>query len=90
MADVQESEFVSLALVSDCSQFEFYAERDPLPAEPTDFVRSVAYPLLERGAQAMPDAQFTEALHAFFPKVRSAARFGRVLIAYDYFADLVC
>lgn len=40
-ADVLASELVSLALVGDCGRYEFYAERDPLPDKPTDFVRSL-------------------------------------------------
>lgn len=87
-ADTLASELVSLALVSDCGRFEFYAERDPLPSRPTDFVRSVVYPLLERGARAMPDPLFTEALHTFFAQARPAARHGKILVAYDHRADL--
>lgn len=87
-ADVLASEMVSLALVSDCGRFEFYAERDPLPAVPTDFVRSVVYPLLERGSRAMSDVQFTEALHAFLGEACAAARHGKVLVAFDHRNDL--
>lgn len=87
-ADVTASELVSLALVSDCGRYEFYAERDPLPSSPTDFVRSVVYPLLERGERALPDPRFTEALHAFFAYVRVAARYGRIVVAFDYRADV--
>lgn len=65
-ADVLARELVWLALASGCGQYEFYAERDPLPVEPTAFVRSVVYPLLERGTSALPDDQFTAALHEFF------------------------
>jgi len=35
-ADVVANEFVSLALVSVDGTFEFYAERDPLPASSTE------------------------------------------------------
>jgi 3' exoribonuclease, RNase T-like len=87
-ADVTASELVSIALVSDCGRYEFYAERDPLPSRATDFVRSVVYPLLERGARAMPDEQLTGELHVFFGRVTAVARHGKVLVAYDYRADL--
>lgn len=50
LADVEASKPVSIALVSDCGQFEFYAERDPLPTGAAHFVCTVVYPLLERGA----------------------------------------
>lgn len=87
-ADVVASELVSLALVSDCGRYEFYAERDPLPAKPTDFVRSVVYPLLERGSRALPDERFTAALHKFFDDVLEVARRGKVLVAYDHENDM--
>ena len=58
-ADALANELVSLALVSDCGRFEFYAEREPLPSAGNDFVRDVVYPLLERGERALPDPQFT-------------------------------
>jgi hypothetical protein len=87
-ADVLARELVSLALVSECGQHEFYAERDPLPSAPTDFVRSVVYPLLERGHHACSDAEFTRRLHAFFESVASVAQLGRVTVAYDHRNDL--
>lgn len=87
-ADVLASELVSLALVSECGRFEFYAERDPLPAAPTDFVRSVVYPLLDRGPHACSDAEFTRRLHAFFETVAGVAKHGRVTVAYDHHNDL--
>lgn len=68
-ADVLGSELVSLALVSEDGQHVFYAERDPLPDAPTDFVKHVVYPLLERGATAMSDAAMTTALRAFLASV---------------------
>lgn len=64
-ADVLGSELVSLALVSLDGERRFYAERNPLPAQPTDFVRAVVYPLLDRGAFALPDAEFTTRLRRF-------------------------
>jgi hypothetical protein len=83
-ADVLASELVSLALVSDCGRFEFYAERDLLPEKPTTFVRTVVYPLLERGSRAPPDDKFTEALHKFFDDVLEAAWRGKVVVAIDH------
>lgn len=87
-ADVLASELVSLALVSDCGRFEFYAERDPLPGKPTDFVRSVVYPLLERGPRALPDEQLTASLHRFFNDALEVAWRGKVLVAYDHQSDM--
>jgi hypothetical protein len=87
-ADAPARELVSLAVVSDCGRFEFYAERDPLPEKPSDFVRSVVYPLLERGLRALPDDKFTEQLHAFFESVLEVAPYGKVLVAFDYRKDL--
>jgi len=87
-ADVLANELVSLALVSDCGCYEFYAERDPLPADGTEFVKQVVIPLLDRGNCAMPDAEFTRRLHRFFGAVQVAARPGRVTVAYDHRNDL--
>ena len=64
-ADVTGSELVSLALVSQDGFHHFYAERDPLPDSPTDFVKHVVYPLLERGRMAMSDQAMTTGLRAF-------------------------
>lgn len=64
-ADVLGSELVSLALVSADGGYRFYAERDPLPSNPTDFVRVAVYPLLERGGAALSDCAFTTGLRRF-------------------------
>ncbi|MEW2981844.1 hypothetical protein [Stenotrophomonas maltophilia] len=64
-ADPIGSELVSLALVSEDGAHQFYAERDPLPASPTDFVRHAVYPLLQGGPAAMSDMAMTTALRAF-------------------------
>lgn len=64
-ADVLGAELVSLALVSADGRHRFYAERDPLPDSPTDFVRVAVYPLLERGNAALTDAVFTTELRQF-------------------------
>ncbi len=87
-ADVLASKLVSLALVSDCGRHEFYAERDPLPEKPTGFVRSVVYPLLERGHRALPDDQFAASLHKFFNDALAEARHGKVLVAFDHQNDM--
>ena len=87
-ADQLANEVVSMALVSDCGKYEFYAERDPLPADATDFVRTVIFPLLERGKHALPDASFTQQLHTFFHTVQKAAKPGKVTVAYDHRNDL--
>lgn len=58
-------ELVSLALVNADGSRRFYAERDPLPAVASAFVRSSVYPLLERGNAALPDHQFAQELRAF-------------------------
>jgi hypothetical protein len=87
-ADVLASELVSLALVSDCGRFEFYAERDPLPEKPTEFVRTVVYPLLDRGHRALKDDEFTARLHKFFAEVLEVAWRGRVLVAFDHQNDM--
>lgn len=64
-ADPQGQQLVSLALISEDGEQVFYAERDPLPATPTGFVRDVVYPLLDRGWHAMDDRLFTTRLRKF-------------------------
>jgi len=68
-ADVLASELVSIALVSDDGEHQFYGERDPLPTEPSPWVASVVYPLLERGASAMNDAALTRGLREFLTTI---------------------
>jgi hypothetical protein len=87
-ADELANELVSLALVSDCGRFEFYAERDPLPANATEFVRQVVYPLLERRDRALSDFEFTRRLHVFFGQMQAVAKPERVTVAYDHRNDL--
>lgn len=65
-ADANGQQLVSLALLSEDRAHRFYAEVDPLPANPTLFVRTVVYPLLQRGDAALGPAQFTGRLRAFF------------------------
>ena len=87
-ADPLANELVSLALVSDCGRHEFYAERDPLPDNGTEFVQQVVYPLLERGERALPDPEFTQRLHEFLGRMQGLAKPERVTVAYDHRNDL--
>lgn len=64
-ADQEGAELVSLALVSLDGNHELYVERDPLPPEPTEFVRSTVYPLLDHGAIAMPLREITLRVRQF-------------------------
>lgn len=68
-ADAIGADLVSLALVSEDGRHRFYAERDPLPALTTEFVRDVVYPLLNRGNAALSDAAMTTALRAFLASI---------------------
>jgi hypothetical protein len=68
-ADTLASELVSIALVAtDCGD-PFYAERNPLPVDPTPWVKAVVYPLLERGRFAMSDATMVRSLREFIARV---------------------
>lgn len=80
-ADVLPSELVSLALISADGHSVFYRERNPLPAEPTPWVSSVVYPLLDRGEYAVPDAIFTRVLREFLAGTPTPC------IWYDFGAD---
>ncbi len=81
-ADLLGSQLISLALVSEDGLHRFYAEIDPLPEQPTDFVRVAVYPLLERGAAALTEAAFTEKLRAFFREIGEDC-----VVHYDYCLD---
>jgi hypothetical protein len=85
-ADALANELVSLALVGRDERFVFYAERHPLPEKPVDFVRSVVYPLLQRGDAAMHDPVFAARLQQFIEDVAEATG-EKPAIAYDYPAD---
>lgn len=61
-ADDAGRELVSVALASEDAQHVFYAELDPLPGWPTDWVSWVVYPRLCRGCCALPDPLFTAKL----------------------------
>ena len=80
-ADLEATELISLALVSEDGKHVFYAERDPLPIEATEFVREHVYPLLERGKAVLNDALFTTRLRAFISAVDEP------LVIYDYPGD---
>ncbi|MFC3656473.1 hypothetical protein FZ025_20265 [Xanthomonas hyacinthi] len=64
-ADLTGSELVSIALISEDGAHRFYAERDPLPATPTDFVRHMIYPLLQGDPASMSEMAMTTGLHTF-------------------------
>jgi hypothetical protein len=80
-ADLAGDELVSLALVSEDGRLRFYAERNPLPTDPTPFVRESVYPLLDRGAASLSDQAFTAALRHFLDSVPNP------LITFDYAHD---
>ena len=80
-ADTLDSELVSLALVDETGQHRFYGEVDPLPKEPTDWVRAVVYPLLEHGYAARQQVDFTRDLRTFI------ARFDDPFVLFDYRSD---
>jgi len=69
-ADVLAGELVSIGLVSLDTSAVFYAERDPLPADPTPWVAAMVYPLLERGAHALTDGAMTRALREFLAAIK--------------------
>ncbi|MCU1706798.1 3'-5' exoribonuclease [Xanthomonas hortorum pv. pelargonii] len=82
-ADPVGSELVSIGLVSEDSHHRFYAERDPLPAMPTDFVRHVVYPLLQGRPASMSEMAMTTGLRAFLGADQTP------LVLADYAHDLV-
>ena len=57
-ADPLASELVSIALVGTAADQAFYAEREPLPDDPTPWVRTAVYPLLQRGEAAPTSPHF--------------------------------
>jgi len=81
-ADPQGRQLVSLALISEDGEQVFYAERDPLPAAPTGFVRDVVYPLLDRGRHAMDDRLFTTRLRRFLSGM------DRPCVIFDHGGDI--
>ncbi|MEL1264467.1 hypothetical protein [Pseudoxanthomonas putridarboris] len=80
-ADNIGSELVSLALVSEDGQRRFYSEVSPLPKQPSDFVRTIVYPLLDHGFHARQKIDFTRDLRAFL------IRFDAPVVLFDHVAD---
>ena len=80
-ADLVGDELVSLALISEDGRRRFYAERNPLPPDPTPFVKEFVYPLLDGGAAALSDQVFTDALREFVDSVPNP------LVLFDYAHD---
>ncbi len=68
-ADDDGQELVSLALLSEDGRHSFYAERDPLPQNPTPFVRLQVYPLLDGGAVSIDCKAYVTALRAFLASI---------------------
>lgn len=83
-ADAEGDELVSLALVTEDGLRRFYAEVSVLPTHPTDFVRRVVYPLLDRGASAVSAGTLSKRLRAFLTEL-PAPRF----VIHDYHRDAV-
>ncbi|KAB7763916.1 3'-5' exoribonuclease [Xanthomonas campestris pv. olitorii] len=81
-ADTIGSELVSIALVAESGIDYLYAEREILPARPTDFVRSVVYPLLDRDQSVLTDQAMTRRLRGFLNSASAP------LIFADYANDL--
>ena len=80
------SQLVSLGLVGRDDRLRWYAERDPLPTKPPEFVRFAVYPLLDRGPAALADAALCASLRAFIEHVREST--GETpTIACDYGMD---
>ncbi|WDJ98482.1 3'-5' exoribonuclease [Xanthomonas campestris pv. incanae] len=80
-ADQAGRELVSLALVSEDGEHRFYSEVAILPERPTDFVRHVVYPLLDRGCAAKTAIDFTRDLRGFL------AQFESPFVLFDYRTD---
>lgn len=81
-ADTLASELVSLALVSEDGVHRYYAEVTPLPANATDFVQHVVYPLLEHGYSAMQPIDLTRSLRRFLMQFPTP-----IFVLFDYPAD---
>ena len=80
-ADVMAKDLVSIGIASMDGEQTFYAEVDPLPVDPTPWVRAVVYQLLQRDESAMTIPVMSLHLRTFF------ATFEKPLICYDYIAD---
>lgn len=79
--NLRQTELISLALVSEDGGAELYLEREPLPEQCSVFVPANVYPLLDRGAAAVPDIEFTRRLRAFLRGISEP------LIIADYPGD---
>lgn len=73
-ADPEAKHLVSLALIDSREQWKFYAEIDPLPEQPTEFVRDTVYPLLQRGFWAKDKRKFTLGLRNFLHRLKGSKR----------------
>lgn len=81
-ADAEATEWVSVGLVPlDAGLPSFYVERKVLP-DATEFVRTVVYPLLDRGDLAMPDSMAADALRRYLNRLPPP-----VTIAFDASVD---
>ncbi|QNN45473.1 hypothetical protein H9L17_09550 [Thermomonas brevis] len=89
-AGTLDSELVSLALVDEAGRHRSYSEVNPLPKQPTEWVRAVVYPLLEHGYAAHQKVDFTLALRTFL------AQFEDPFVLFDcrsdgvLFGDALC
>ncbi|APO93982.1 3'-5' exoribonuclease [Xanthomonas vesicatoria] len=81
-ADTIGPELVSIALVAENGTDFLYAEREILPACPTDFVRSVVYPLLDRDRSVLSDQAMTKRVRGFLNSASAP------MIFADYANDL--
>lgn len=73
-ADPEAKHLVSLALVDSHQRWRFYAEIDPLPEHPTEFVRETVYPLLQRGLWSKDQRKFTLGLRNFLHRLKGSKR----------------
>ncbi len=81
-ADTLGSELVSIALVAENGIDYLYAEREILPTHPTDFVRSVVYPLLDQDTSVLTDQAMTRRVRGFLNSASAP------MIFADYANDL--
>lgn len=89
--DFQDSELISIGLVSECGRHEFYAERTDFDANRcNDFVRSVVLPQLGQ-SEARPGpvdtADLAVALLAWLTRIHSLDSGSMVLVLYDFDTD---
>ncbi|QNN45472.1 hypothetical protein H9L17_09545 [Thermomonas brevis] len=82
-ADPEATQLVSLALVDSTNRYNYYCEIDPLPQQPTEFVRDRVYPLLQRGLWAKDQRKFCLSLRNFLDRLKGSPR----LILADHPTD---